>query len=152
MIHRNITATDIPVVAQLLVETVAQRNQAGATVIGLSGDLGAGKTTLVQAIASTLGVSEVVQSPTFVIMKQYDTSHPTFTQLVHMDAYRIEDITELAPLHFSAVLEQSHTLVCIEWPELIAAVLPASAQYINLTVLDADTRQLSSDILPALTT
>ncbi|MEZ4194915.1 MAG: tRNA (adenosine(37)-N6)-threonylcarbamoyltransferase complex ATPase subunit type 1 TsaE [Candidatus Paceibacterota bacterium] len=94
------------------------------SVVTLTGELGAGKTTFVQHLAKRLGVTEVVQSPTFTIYKIYDTENKFFKTLVHMDAYRIEDISELRPLNFHKILEQPNTLFCIEWAERIKEALP----------------------------
>lgn len=102
-------------------------NATGATIIGLSGDLGAGKTTLTQAIASTLGVTEAVQSPTFVIAKFYRLTNKAWDTLVHVDAYRIEQIDELKPLGWSELLSEPRTLVVVEWPERIESALPRDA-------------------------
>lgn len=103
-----------------------------AVVLALSGDLGAGKTTLVQTIARDLGVIEVVTSPTFVIMKQYETSDKYFSKLIHIDAYRIEDVTEMKPLGFENLLKQANTLICIEWAERIKPLLPKDTLTLEL--------------------
>lgn len=116
----------------LVQELLRQRAEDSATVLTLAGDLGAGKTTLVQALARELGVTEVVTSPTFVVMKSYQTTHLVFTHLVHIDAYRIDEVSELTPLHFAQVLQTPQTLVCIEWPERINSALPAKVQALSL--------------------
>jgi len=118
--------------ARLLTELVSHPAKVGATILTLTGDLGAGKTTLVQALARALGVTEVVTSPTFVVMKSYETTHPTFTTLIHIDAYRIDDVSELSPLNFNQVLDSPHTLVCLEWPERIASAIPNRVQAVSL--------------------
>lgn len=111
-------------------ETIAQEvlhvlpvSEAGATVLALSGELGAGKTTLTQAIATVLGVTESVVSPTFVIAKWYTPTKGDFTTLVHIDAYRINDESELGPLGFASLLLSPKTLIVIEWPEKIPLAL-----------------------------
>lgn len=111
-----------------------------AVVIALKGDLGAGKTTFVQELALQLGVTETVTSPTFTIMKQYQTSHPDFSDLIHIDAYRIEQVDELGPLRFSLLLEQPNTLMCIEWPENIASALPPDPIYISIEIDETERR------------
>ncbi len=113
---------------------------AGATVIALHGDLGAGKTTFVQTLGQLLGVSEQITSPTFTIMKGYETTDDTFATLIHMDAYRIDDISELGPLRFSEILNTPNTLVCIEWAEKIKDALPAGVINLTLEVADETTR------------
>lgn len=94
-------------------------------VITLSGDLGVGKTTFVQTLARKLGVKEVVTSPTFTIMKQYDLPQDgRFSKLVHIDAYRIDDPAEMVPLKGGEIFADAESVICIEWPEKIATVLP----------------------------
>lgn len=127
---------------QLLEELIAHQESNTATVLALRGDLGAGKTTLVQSLASLLGVTEIVTSPTFVVMKTYTTTHLVFTNLVHIDAYRIDDESELNPLNFKDVLKSPHTLVCIEWPERIARALPEAINNILLTAHPDGTRSI----------
>ncbi|MBP6858084.1 MAG: tRNA (adenosine(37)-N6)-threonylcarbamoyltransferase complex ATPase subunit type 1 TsaE [Candidatus Pacebacteria bacterium] len=94
-----------------------------ATVVALQGELGAGKTTLVQAIAKELGVEEVVTSPTFVLAKWYKTTNDNFYVLVHIDAYRVESESELETLGFQDLLKEPKSLVIIEWPEKIPNIL-----------------------------
>lgn len=94
-----------------------------ATIVALKGELGAGKTTLVQAIATELGVQEMVTSPTFVIAKWYKTTSGNFYTLVHIDAYRVDSEDELTPLGFTELLKQPKALVIIEWPEKMPKIL-----------------------------
>ncbi|PJC56029.1 tRNA (adenosine(37)-N6)-threonylcarbamoyltransferase complex ATPase subunit type 1 TsaE [Candidatus Kaiserbacteria bacterium CG_4_9_14_0_2_um_filter_41_32] len=115
-----------------------------AVVLALSGDLGAGKTTLVQTIARDLGVIEVVTSPTFVIMKQYETSDKYFSKLIHIDAYRIEDVTEMKPLGFENLLKQANTLICIEWAERIKPLLPKDTLTLELANNNNGTHTIKS--------
>jgi tRNA threonylcarbamoyladenosine biosynthesis protein TsaE len=122
---------DLEALAKRLAQALQEMpTTSGAVVLALSGDLGAGKTTFAQALARALGVSEVVQSPTFVLLKFYETTNHTFPVLAHMDAYRIEEQNELVPLRFSELLQRPGTLLCIEWAEKITPALPLS--YITL--------------------
>ena len=93
-----------------------------------------------QSLAETLGVTEHVTSPTFTIMKGYETKNALFQNLVHMDAYRIDDESELGPLRFREILATPHTLFCIEWAEKIKGELPTSVIHLTLTVVDENTR------------
>ena len=105
----------------------------GATIIALSGDLGAGKTTLAKAIASALGVSESLSSPTFVIAKYYPIpEHAAFDRLVHMDAYRMASEDELRAIGWHDTITAPNTLVVIEWPELVAGALPEGSHYFTI--------------------
>jgi len=88
-----------------------------ATVVGLSGHLGAGKTAFVKEIAKELGIKEDITSPTFVIMKIYETEHPKWHRLIHIDAYRLEKREELEALQWEKLLSDPHNLIMIEWPE-----------------------------------
>jgi tRNA threonylcarbamoyladenosine biosynthesis protein TsaE len=88
-----------------------------ALVVGLSGHLGAGKTAFVKLAAKGLGVAEEVTSPTFVIMKIYETKDKRWTRLIHIDAYRLEKRKEFEAIGFEDVAADKNNLVMIEWPE-----------------------------------
>ena len=109
---------------ELLVRLAKAKSTHAATLVTLSGDLGAGKTTLVQALALALGVKESVSSPTYVIMKSYTIAWGGFTKLVHIDLYRLEKPEELAALNLEMVFSDPGNLVCIEWPERAGDLLP----------------------------
>ena len=94
-----------------------------AIVLGLSGELGSGKTAFTQAIARELGVLENITSPTFVLEKVYRLSGQKFAKLVHIDAYRIEQPVEMLTLGLPELLLRPKTLICIEWPEKISELL-----------------------------
>lgn len=89
----------------------------GALVVGLSGHLGAGKTAFVKAVAKILGVSQEITSPTFVLMKFYDTTSKVWPHLVHIDAYRLEKPQELDALNWEKLVSDPHNLILVEWPE-----------------------------------
>lgn len=128
-------------VISVLEEQVKREDGGAASVLALHGDLGAGKTTFMQALAKELGVSEQVTSPTFVIMKKYETDHSVFKHLTHLDAYRIEDIDEMRPLQFEAELAEKDTIIGIEWAEKIEALLPAHTLTLTFTI-EGDTRKI----------
>lgn len=119
-------------VVRKVVTYVSNRTEA-SVVLGLSGDLGAGKTTFVQLLAKEFGVEEQVVSPTYTIMKTYTTNNSTFASLVHIDAYRIETTEEMRVIGFQQLLKQEKTLVCIEWPEHIQALLPQKTIHLTFT-------------------
>jgi tRNA threonylcarbamoyladenosine biosynthesis protein TsaE len=134
---------ELKAVAGELLGLWKQMNSETAVVVALSGDLGAGKTTFVQQLAQILGISETVTSPTFVIMKSYITTDPIFQTLVHMDAYRIEDDTEMGPLNFKDVVAQPNTLICVEWAERISTFLPPRTIKIDLLSLPHSKHKLT---------
>ena len=114
-----------------------------ANLLALSGDLGSGKTTFVQALARALGVVEIVQSPTFAILKMYNTTDSRFKQLFHMDAYRIDDLNELGPLRFAELLATPNTLFCIEWAEKIKELLPVHTIFMNIESTEENSREIT---------
>lgn len=121
------TQHDTERVAQRILDSLAPRSTA-ATIVGLSGELGAGKTTLVQSMAHILGVTDPVVSPTFVIAKIYATTHGRWRRLVHMDAYRIEGVEELDPLGWEHLSADKENLIVVEWPERIAEKMPPDTE------------------------
>lgn len=123
--------------------SLARRDQ-GATLVTLSGELGAGKTSFVKAIARTLGIEETVNSPTFVLEKIYLLPDgPPFKRLVHIDAYRLSKGSDLAPLGFDELMQDAGNLILLEWPEKVADVLPVPATRISFTTLSNDARMIS---------
>lgn len=117
--------------------------ETGATLVTLSGELGAGKTTFTQSVARALGVEGSVQSPTFVLMKIYALPETArFKRLVHVDAYRLQGGKELSPLGFDEVLHDKDNLVLLEWPEQVADGLPEADHRLRLEVLSPTARKL----------
>lgn len=114
-----------------------------ATVVTFSGDLGAGKTTFIQGMLRALGVTESVTSPTFVIQKIYPLTGQAFSQVVHVDAYRLQSVRELEVLGWEALMANPHALVLVEWPEKIAEAIPPHATQVTLKYVDETVRELT---------
>lgn len=119
-----------------LAETLARKAIPG-TVIVLNGDLGAGKTRFSQAYASALGVEEVVNSPTFVIIKEYTGKTLPF---YHMDVYRLS-VEEADELGLEEYLE-GDGVTLVEWGELIKELLPEERMEIWMERIGDHDRQL----------
>ncbi len=102
-----------------------------ATLVTLSGDLGAGKTTFVKGIAKALGIEEHITSPTFVIMKIYDLLDGKFARIIHMDAYRLKGMKHLKVLGWDELLRDPKNLIFLEWPEKIEEAIPQDAKRIT---------------------
>ncbi|OGG40849.1 tRNA (adenosine(37)-N6)-threonylcarbamoyltransferase complex ATPase subunit type 1 TsaE [Candidatus Kaiserbacteria bacterium GWA2_50_9] len=117
----------------------------GATLVTLSGELGAGKTAFTKAVAKALGVDETVTSPTFVLEKIYKLGSRAskFERLVHIDAYRLEKGSDLAPLGFDELMKDSGNLVMLEWPEKVEEALPTPAIKISLAILPDGSHTIS---------
>lgn len=90
-------------------------------VLLIDGDLGAGKTTFVQGLAAALGVGATVTSPTFTLMNVYPTS--CGFDLVHVDVYRLERLSQVVDLALAEMLEDG-AVVVVEWGARAAAALP----------------------------
>jgi tRNA threonylcarbamoyladenosine biosynthesis protein TsaE len=110
------------------------------TVICLSGDLGSGKTTLVQGIAKGLCVSEkyYITSPTYNIINQYPGKHPLF----HADLYRINSSNELDDIGFYEILN-SENIVVIEWAEKLKNYISSDRIDIYMQILDDTLRKIT---------
>lgn len=133
---------DLEAEAREFVSTLHSK-QDSATLVTLSGNLGAGKTAFTQAVARTLGVIDTVTSPTFVLAKSYDLSGKEFSTLVHIDAYRLKEGKDLKALDFTRTLEDPHTLVMLEWPEMVEDGLPEADVAITLTVRSDTERDIT---------
>lgn len=107
-------------------------------IICLSGDLGAGKTTLVQGIAKGWGSLDSVSSPTFILVNVY--RKPDGTSLSHLDAYRMQSAMEAEDLDLEPLIENGP--VVVEWPEKIQEILPGERLWISLRWLADEQRGL----------
>jgi tRNA threonylcarbamoyladenosine biosynthesis protein TsaE len=106
-------------------------------VVGLNGDLGAGKTRLVQGAADALGAEGPVLSPTFMLVREYDGDPPVH----HVDAYRLSGPLELEDLGLEDVLS-ADAVVFVEWADRVAAALPDSWLELVLHIRDDDHREI----------
>ncbi len=128
----------------LVADLVKNASRDHATVVTFSGDLGAGKTTLIQSLARKIGVAEDLQSPTFVIYKIYHVSSGPadsmpavpFKHVVHGDMYRLESSDEIRDLGWGQLVLDPENILFIEWPEKIADIVPPWATRIALAHQD----------------
>lgn len=104
-----------------------------ATIVGLYGELGTGKTTFTQFVAKELKVKKKVNSPTFVIMKRYALKNSKYKNLFHIDAYRLKNKKELLHLGWEEIIENKKHLVFIEWPENVIKALPKKHHQIHIS-------------------
>ena len=114
-----------------------------AVVVGLAGELGAGKTAFVKGVAKAFGVPEVVTSPTFVIEKIYKLERQPFKHLIHVDAYRLESAEELRAIGFEEIITDPGNLIFVEWPERVREILPLDMVIIEFEVVGENTRRIS---------
>ncbi len=133
--------------AQRFVEALRPENSS-ATLVTLSGELGAGKTTFTQFVAKALGITDIVNSPTFVIEKIYaippDTSGAKhFSRFIHIDAYRLQNSADLNVLGFGEIMSHPGTLILLEWPERVVGILEQASVRILLEHLPDGARQIT---------
>lgn len=105
-------------------------------VVAISGELGAGKTTLVQAICRGAGVTTEVTSPTYALVHEYEGDR---FPIYHLDLYRLDKPEDLTNLGWDDML-RAHALILVEWPERGGARIPADAVPIDLE-LDPDDQE-----------
>lgn len=100
-------------------------------LVSLSGDLGAGKTVFVQGLATALGVTGRVTSPTFTIVHEYEGRYP----VIHLDIYRLQTFQELLDLGFEEFLDPK-AIVMLEWGEAVEQILPRAHLRLDMRRVD----------------
>lgn len=116
-------------------------------VLMLHGDLGAGKTTLTQGVASGLGVEGPVQSPTFTLVREHRGREMT---LYHLDLYRLTDPDELEDLGYEVYLDPPDGVSVVEWPERAGDWLPDRFTLVQIKHLGGDRRRVTIEhMVPA---
>lgn len=123
------------------------RQLKGGEVIGLIGDLGAGKTTFTQALAKALGVTAIVNSPTFVLMKVYGVDQGSIKELIHVDAYRLTQGSELENIGLTDYISRPDVLVVIEWADRIKDYLPKNTKYYHFVSTSESSREISGPLI-----
>jgi|SRR3989344_1848364 len=142
--------------ATILAEELTSRaSENHGLIIGLEGELGAGKTTFAQAFAKALGVKDKILSPTFVLIKSYKlqaiSSKPkaynlkpiAFSFLHHIDAYRLKDHQDLASLGIKEIFEDSQNIVLIEWSDRVEKILPKDYIKIHIDHISENERKIT---------
>ncbi len=143
MLSKNTKETEK--IAKIILEKLLKnkKKQKGALVVGLSGDLGAGKTAFTKFVAKHLGIKDKVFSPTYVIMKKYPLPLPRgsarrargsdYKFFFHIDAYRLEKEEELLHLGWKEIINNKDHLIFIEWPENISGIIPPSSKFVYIS-------------------
>ena len=145
MISGNIKQTKK--IAGILARKILKiKNSKKAVVIGLSGELGSGKTTFTQEFAKALGVKEKIHSPTFVIFRKHEirkskfetiskSKFQNFKILYHFDVYRIKNSKEIIDLGWRKIISDPKNIILVEWPEKIKNIYPKKYFWINIAHL-----------------
>lgn len=109
------------------------------TIFAFYGNMGAGKTTFIKAVCEELGVTDVINSPTFAIVNEYLAGDGN--TIYHFDCYRINKIVEALDMGCQDYFDSGH-LCFIEWPENIAELLPEDTVTVRISVAEDDTRKI----------
>lgn len=124
--------SEIEAAASKLISQLGDRKK-----IAFSGEMGAGKTTLIQAVCKILGVEGNVSSPTFALINEYFTSEGE--SVFHFDLYRIVNISELFDLGYEDYF-YSGSYCFIEWPEMALELIPDTFVFLRIEVLEDGSR------------
>lgn len=130
---------DLGEAVQSLLDYIGNRR-----IVAFSGEIGAGKTTFIQAFCQHLGVVEPVTSPTFSLVNEYQyepKEGEPLQSIFHMDLYRLEEAEEALDFGIEEYLD-SGAYCLIEWPELIQSLLPEDTVWINVGIVDDSTRKM----------
>lgn len=107
-------------------------------IILITGEVGTGKTTLIKEYCKLIGVEEIVNSPTYTLINEYQNKRG---KIVHMDLYRVKDINEINELGLFEYFENN--IVIIEWPEIILNMIDIKYSIINIAFINEKERKLS---------
>ena len=127
------------------------RTLRGGEMIGLEGDLGSGKTTFVQGLAQTFGVTDPVRSPTFSLMNIYSIDpclNFSFKNLIHVDAYRLSDQTDMYSIGLDEWVGRKDAVVFIEWPQRFKKGMIPFSRHLTFTYESEEIRKIE-DLLPS---
>ena len=119
---------ELGTVAEALIEMMSE-----ASVFAFFGSMGAGKTTFIKTLCKKLGVENVVNSPTFAIVNEYE--NPKGEPIFHFDFYRLEKAQEAIDIGYQEYVESGY-LCLMEWPEKIENLLPENCVYVYIQAED----------------
>lgn len=120
-------------------EVLSAKRAKTAFVLALTGDLGSGKTTFVQGLARGFGVRSKIQSPTFLIIKNYKLKTKNF---IHIDAYRLKKPKDILALGWREMAGDPQNIIATEWARHIKKVLPAHHIDINFEHISKNKRKI----------
>lgn len=131
----NYELKDIDAAARAFVDDMA-----GRRLFAFYGPMGAGKTTFIRAVCEALGATDVVTSPTFAIINEYNTR--SGRPIYHFDFYRIRRLAEVYDIGYEDYFYGSDGICLMEWPELVEPLLPPETVRVTIAVLPDGTRSI----------
>ena len=127
---------DLPAAARQVAAVLAEAN---LPVVALEGEMGAGKTTFVRALAAALGVADAVSSPTFSLVNEYRDGRDQ--PVYHFDFYRIDSVGEAERMGAGEYFDSGY-LCLVEWPGRVAALLPRPYLQLAIAVRPDESREI----------
>ncbi|UOQ96075.1 tRNA (adenosine(37)-N6)-threonylcarbamoyltransferase complex ATPase subunit type 1 TsaE [Hymenobacter sp. 5317J-9] len=115
------------------------------SVVAFEGEMGAGKTTLISALAAAMGVADDVSSPTFSLVNEYRDARER--PVYHFDFYRIESVREAEQMGAAEYLDSGY-LCLVEWPARVEALLPTPRLEVRIDVLGPEAREIHLHLIP----
>lgn len=141
--HTSKSLEETVALASEIVSKALSEESSGAVIVSFSGDLGTGKTTCTKSVAKLLGVQDVITSPTFLVLKQYSVEHPDFDTFVHIDAYKVQNETEILPLRLGEIFSNQKAFVVIEWPENLKNARPKETLKVEIKTVGENEREFT---------
>ena len=135
------TLADLPAAAERLRAAI---DAAGCAVVAFEGEMGAGKTTLIRALAAVLGVADDVSSPTFALVNEYRDGRDR--PVYHFDFYRIDSAEEAERIGASEYFDSGY-LCLVEWPGRVAELLPLPRLEVSISVTEAEAREIQLTVI-----
>jgi tRNA threonylcarbamoyladenosine biosynthesis protein TsaE len=138
--QKTIVSKNIPETTRLAGELIKNTDQ---HVFFLYGDLGSGKTTFAQGVGEALGITQKMQSPTFIIMRSYELSSQKWNMLYHVDLYRIESMHQIEEIGILDLMQDPKNLFLIEWPERMQQFSPPNRVELHFIYEDEEVRKIA---------
>ena len=130
--YKSNKESETRVIAKNFAKTLKTKKRGrNALVIGLMGELGAGKTTFIKSFTRSMGVRKKITSPTFIIFRRFKINNKSFANIFHIDAYRIKGKNELSAVGIEKILESPSNIVLVEWADMIKKVLPKTTIWVK---------------------
>src|SRR3989344_2750651 len=111
-------------------------------VVSVEGEMGAGKTTLIQGMGRELGITRNLPSPTFILVRSYELNPAPWKNLYHVDLYRLKTAGEMRSMDFAELLQDPKNLIVVEWADRAEAVLPRKRVEVTIKIKSETSREL----------
>jgi tRNA threonylcarbamoyladenosine biosynthesis protein TsaE len=135
--EKTVTSGQLKELAGELAEKIGPND-----VLALYGDLGAGKTTFTRFLVEALGFESRVQSPTFILVRNYHKKKGQIKKVNHVDLYRLNNVNEVLDIGINEMIQEKENITIIEWPEIMEELLPENTIKIYFEFVDDEKRKV----------